>query len=242
MRVAIISDIHANLAAFEAVLADLQDIDELWCLGDIVGYGPEPNECIDLLRSRNHICIAGNHDWAAIGRISTADFNPDAAAAIAWTTAQLTPASRSYLESLPLKIEKDYITLAHGSPRDPIWEYIVYPGIAQANLHDFATTTCLVGHTHIPVIYSCQAPDGTCTSLEPSYNAPFLLTLGRQIVNPGSVGQPRDGNPDARYIILDLDQRSILYRRISYDIEKTQRKMQEANLPSRLWMRLSYGW
>lgn len=242
MQVAIVSDIHANLAAFEAVIADLQGVDEVWCLGDIVGYGPDPNECVALLRSQKHICIAGNHDWAAIGRISTADFNPDAAAAIDWTSARLTPDSRRYLESLPLKLEKYDITLAHGSPRDPIWEYIVFPNVAQANLNDFATEACFVGHTHIPVIYSCEDTGRACISIEPSYDAPFALGNGRQIINPGSVGQSRDGIPDARYILLDLDQRTVLYRRVAYDIGRTQREMQQANLPTRLWMRLSYGW
>ncbi|MBI2952901.1 MAG: metallophosphoesterase family protein [Chloroflexi bacterium] len=255
MRIAVVSDIHANLAAFEAVIADLQGVDEVWCLGDVVGYGPDPNACVSLLRAQNHLCIAGNHDWAAIGRIKTDDFNPDAAAAIDWTASHLATDSLRYLESLPLEIEKHGITLAHGSPREPIWEYLLSPTIAQANLSHFGTAYCFVGHTHIPVIYSCHAPtvpdpslvgipvsNGACIAVEPTYDAPLQLAQDRLIVNPGSVGQPRDGIPEARYIVLDLDQRTISYRRISYDIEATQRKMQAANLPTRLWMRLSYGW
>lgn len=242
MRIAIISDIHANQPALEAVMVDAGDVDEYWCLGDMVGYGPNPNECIDMLRRTKHVCIAGNHDWAAIGRVSTADFNADASAAIDWTVARLTEDSRRYLENLPLTIENHDITLAHGSPRDPIWEYIIYPNTAQANLGHFATPSCFVGHTHLPVVFSCHAPAGPCTNVDPACDEPFPLDDGRKVINPGSVGQPRDGIRDASYMILDLDVRTGQYRRVPYDVEETQRRMQVANLPSRLWMRLSYGW
>ena len=242
MRVAVISDIHSNLAAFEAVTADFTDIDEVWCLGDTVGYGPDPNECIDHLRSLNYACIAGNHDWASIGRISTEDFNPDAQAAAEWTARQLAPANRRFLEDLPMALEKDDITLAHGSPRDPIWEYIIYPSDAQESLAFFTTPYCFVGHTHVPVVFSCSRTTGSCATIDPSYDQPVPLGDECLIINPGSVGQPRDGIADARYIVLDLDQRTFTHKRVAYDIEKTQRKMQRANLPTRLWMRLSYGW
>ncbi|MCL5264227.1 MAG: metallophosphatase family protein [Chloroflexi bacterium] len=242
MRVAVVSDIHSNLAAFEAVTADFVDVDEVWCLGDVVGYGPDPNECIDHLRSFDHCCIAGNHDWAAIGRIGTEDFNPDAQAAAEWTAQQLAPANWRFLEDLPTKLERNGFTLAHGSPRDPIWEYIIYSSAAEASLDHFTTAYCFVGHTHVPVIFSCAATARTCATLDPSYERPFPLGNQRLIINPGSVGQPRDGVADARYVVLDLDRRTFTHRRVAYDIAKTQRKMQQASLPARLWMRLSYGW
>ena len=136
MRYAIIADIHANLAAFKAVLEDIGHqggAEKVWCLGDVVGYGPDPHECIELLCQINHVCVAGNHDWAAIGKIDTAEFNPDAAAACHWTAQQLSPADIEYLQKLPLVIEEDKFTLVHGSPREPVWEYIISTGIAQEN-------------------------------------------------------------------------------------------------------------
>ena len=163
MRYAIIADIHANLAAFEAVLGDIKQkggVEEIWCLGDIVGYGPDPHQCIELLRQYNHVCVAGNHDWAAIGKIDTSYFNPDAAAACQWTARQLSPDDIQYLESLPLTIEKDDFTLVHGSPREPIWEYIISTSIAARNFAFFQSQFCLVGHSHVPAVFKDE--DGSC--------------------------------------------------------------------------------
>lgn len=245
MRIAVIADIHSNLTALEAVLADFKGVDEVWCLGDVVGYGPWPNECVEVVRSRAAVCVAGNHDWAALGKISTADFNPEAATAAQWTARQLTPASRAYLESLPLRAEKDDFTVVHGSPRDPIWEYVLYASTAEISTHYFRTPFCLVGHSHIPVIFFCsqQGISVACHSVEPGPHDVIKLGEERAIINPGSVGQPRDGVPDARYITIDIEPggTQITYHRAPYDIALTQRKMQEAGLPRRLWMRLSYG-
>ena len=163
MHTAILADIHSNLEAFTAVLEDIQwrgGADEIWCLGDIVGYGPDPHDCIELLRQSKHICIAGNHDWAVLGKLSTADFNPDAAAAISWTAQQLTPDDISYLEGLPLTLEKDDFTLAHGSPREPIWEYLFSTTAAMASYEFFTTSYCLVGHSHIPLVF--RQEDDSC--------------------------------------------------------------------------------
>ena len=156
MRYAIIADIHSNLAAFTAVLIDIEhrgEVDELWCLGDIVGYGPDPHQCIELLRQLNHICVAGNHDWAAIDKISTSDFNPEAAAACHWTRQQLSPGDIDYLGSLPLVIEKDDFTLVHGSPREPVWEYLLSTSSARENFAYFQSRFCLVGHSHVPMVF-----------------------------------------------------------------------------------------
>ena len=153
MRSLILADIHANLEAFQAVLYDANSrgpIDQLWCLGDIVGYGPNPGEVIDLLREHDHLSIAGNHDWAAIGKIDTSEFNPYARSAALWTQAQLTKEHVDYLSRLPLTLVTGIFTLAHGTPRDPIWEYLVTETAALASLEHLQTNHCLVGHSHIP--------------------------------------------------------------------------------------------
>jgi len=238
MRWAIVADIHANLAAFQAVLADAasQQADgKLWCLGDIVGYGPEPHECIDLLRSIEHLAVAGNHDQAATGKVGTAEFNADAAAAARWTAGQLSVADRAYLDSLPLRIEEGDFTLVHGSPRDPVWEYILTTREADENFAHFATPYCLVGHSHAPVVFESGQPARHLS------DGGLELGKARLIINVGGVGQPRDGDPRACYAVYDSDARTVTLRRVPYDIDSTQRKMVAAGLPSRLATRLSYG-
>jgi diadenosine tetraphosphatase ApaH/serine/threonine PP2A family protein phosphatase len=244
MRYLIISDIHSNLAAFEAVLADAGSFDKVWCLGDVVGYGPNPNECVERLRGLPHVCVVGNHDWAVLGNMDTEDFNPDAKRACLWTREQLSPSNLEYLETLPKSLAEEGFTLVHGSPRHPIWEYILYPSIAEANFEYFDTRFCLVGHTHVPIIYQHdpQNLNQACATMIPSLDAPLVLGEERLIINPGSVGQPRDGDPRASYVIFDSGEPALEYRRISYPIETTQARMVESGLPVRLIMRLAYGW
>jgi predicted phosphodiesterase len=253
MRYLIISDIHSNLAAFEAVLADAGSFDKVWCLGDVVGYGPDPNECVERLRDLPHVCVVGNHDWAALGKMDTEDFNPEAKRACLWTREQLSASNLEYLEALPKILVEEDFTLVHGSPRHPIWEYILNPSIAKANFECFDTRFCLVGHTHVPIIYRSYAfghnsenPNQVGDALIPSSGAQLVLGEDRLIINPGSVGQPRDGDPRASYAILESDPKrsdlTLEYRRIPYPIETTQAKMVEKDLPVRLIMRLSYGW
>lgn len=242
MRIAIISDIHSNLAALEAVLADAGAVDELWCPGDVVGYGPNPNECVDILRHRRAICVAGNHDWAAIDRLSTADFNVDAATAAKWTAANLTPQSRRFLEGLPLTHSTGKFTLVHGTLRNPIWEYLLSPAEADDTFSLLKTPYCLVGHTHLPLVFVSPEDGRSSRRLEPPAGRALGLGDERLILNPGSVGQPRDGNPAASYALLDRASDEIECRRVSYDIERTQLLMQQFGLPARLWQRLSYGW
>jgi len=244
MRVAVISDIHSNLAALEAVLADAGAVDETWCLGDVVGYGPQPNECIDLLHTREPdlVCVAGNHDWAALGLLDTADFNPDAERAALWTREQVTAASRTYLESLPQAVPQGDFTLVHGSPRDPIREYLISADVARSNFALLGTRYCFVGHSHHPFVF-VEAGDARAM---PELQAPLAggaAALGerRLFINPGSVGQPRDGNPKASFLILDTDKHTIEHRRVEYAVKVTQRLMQEARLPERLSRRLGYG-
>ena len=243
MRYAIIADIHANLAAFTAVLDDIEHrggVDEVWCLGDVVGYGPDPHQCLELLRQRNHVCVAGNHDRAAIGKLDTAYFNPDAAAACHWTAQQLSPEDRQYLESLPLVIEKDDFTLVHGSPREPVWEYLLSTSNASENFAYFQSKFCLIGHSHVPLVFR-HTDTGACSFSQLSTNIGLVLGKSRLIINPGGVGQPRDGEPRASYAIYDSETGIIKLYRVTYDISATQNKMAEHGLPMRLAARLSYG-
>jgi diadenosine tetraphosphatase ApaH/serine/threonine PP2A family protein phosphatase len=243
MRYAIVADIHANLAAFMAVLVDIEhrgEAEEVWCLGDIVGYGPEPHQCIELLRQTNHICVAGNHDLAAIGEVDTYEFNPDAAAACQWTARQLTPQDVAYIKSLPLVIEKDDFTLAHGSPREPIWEYVLSISTARQNFAYFKSKFCLVSHSHVPLVFS-YGKAGSCSFSQLSDNEELVLGEERLIINPGAVGQPRDGDPRASYAIYDSEMGKVNLYRVPYDIAATQAKMVEQRLPIRLVARLSYG-
>ena len=242
MRVLVISDVHSNLMALEAVLADAMDYDIIWSLGDIVGYGPDPNACISLLSEHEHLAIPGNHDWGVLGKIDLAHFNEAAREANLWTREQLAPGARDYFVSLvETRVEGD-VTLAHGSPREPIWEYLFQPQVAKISFSYFETSLCLVGHTHVPVIFR-DVPDAyDCQMLIAPEGAVVQLDEARYIINPGSVGQPRDGDPRAAYLLLDTEARTIQFRRVSYNIAETQARMRAANLPRRLWMRLEVGW
>jgi diadenosine tetraphosphatase ApaH/serine/threonine PP2A family protein phosphatase len=241
MRFTILADIHSNLAAFEAVLKDLEvrgGFDKVWCLGDMVGYGPQPNECIARLRQFDHVCIAGNHDWAAINKIDTFEFNPVAAIAAQWTSHELTAESRDYLTALPLILNVDGFTLAHGSPREPIWEYLLSLSTAQENFAYFETAYCLVGHSHVPLIFEL---DGKQVMFRELGETEVMLSTNRMIINPGSVGQPRDGDPRASYAIYDSNTKTFGHYRVEYDVVAAQKKMAEFDLPRPLIERLKYG-
>lgn len=242
MKILIISDIHANLTALEAVLKDAGDVEAIWCLGDIVGYGPDPNECIEVVRDLPHIvCLQGNHDKASTGGIDTSTFNPKAQTAIRWTQKMLTAASNAYLEELPSSLQVDGVTLAHGSPRQPIWEYIMDVYTATINFDYFETKTCFVGHTHFPVVF-------ILAENEKSVNAKILSPgeqisiSGRAILNPGSVGQPRDEDNRASYAIFDLEKNTWTNHRVPYDFEAVQARMKKAGLPKAHIQRLGFGW
>lgn len=244
MHYAIVADIHSNLAAFEAVLADIEakgGCDQIWCLGDVVGYGPDPRECIALLRKYEHLCIAGNHDWAAINKIDTSYFNPVAAQACYWTARQLTSEDMSYLENLPLSLCRADFTLVHGSPREPIWEYLLSVRAAQDNFGYFGTSFCLIGHSHVPLVFEYVDELEKCTLRQLQAGNKLELGKNRLIINPGSVGQPRDGDPRASYGIYDNEARIFYHYRVEYDIATTQKRMMEAGLPLPLILRLSQG-
>lgn len=243
MRILLLSDIHANLAALDAVIQAAGEFDQLWCLGDTIGYGPEPNACIERLREFNLTCLAGNHDWAVIGKTSLDDFSRDARDAIWWTRERLAAANVNWLETLPtmLVVAEHGITLVHGSPRDPIWEYIVTPEVAGQCLEMIGTPICLFGHTHVPMLFRKPTYGLGIVREELTVNTPISLTLDRMFINPGSVGQPRDDDPRAAFAILDLEKMTLTYQRVRYDVAVTQRLMKQAQLPSRLIWRLRHG-
>lgn len=239
MRIAVLSDIHSNLAALEAVRDDLPSVDEIWVLGDIVGYGPQPNEVIRTLQQMGARSVLGNHDGAAIGTVDPDDFNPDAKTAVEWTATVLDPNGRTYLATLPeVRVSGD-LTAVHGSPREPVWEYITSPAVAAANLGSFRTWLCLFGHTHIPAVF--RASDGHVEAISVTTGDPVRLDARRALINPGSVGQPRDGIPESAYAILDDRGATVEFHRVAYDIAETQRRMQTLGLPPRLAERLAWG-
>ncbi len=242
MRILIISDIHANYTAFETVLKDAHgQWDYVWCLGDVVGYGPDPNECVEQLQQLPHLCLAGNHDWAALDRLDIRTFNPDARRAVDWTRETLTPDNTRWLEALPTTFVIGDYTLVHASPREPIWEYILEPLVATLNFPHFETSYCIVGHTHQPVIYE-ENENGDTGVAKPAYGQKRHLNGRRQIINPGSVGQPRDADPRAAYAILDFEKNLWEHRRVDYDIAAVQRRMRTIDMPERLIARLEHGW
>lgn len=245
MRVLVLSDIHANLTALEAVLKDAGTVDSTWCLGDLVGYGPDPNECIARVRMQPDLtCILGNHDAAALGRIPLESFNHDARRSIEWIQNVLTAESLAFLKDRPEKVVVKNATLAHGSPRNPVWEYILDLNSAAQNFKHFDTQICLVGHTHLPIAYLEQEVVGDFYDvrwLMPPIGEPFPITT-RAILNPGSAGQPRDHDPRASYAILDLDKNTWEIHRVKYDIQAVQKRIKESDLPSRHAARLLEGW
>lgn len=246
MRIAVVTDVHANLAALEAVLAHAdqrQALDAIWSLGDIVGYGPQPNEVIARLRGYPLVAVMGNHDLAASGGMDTRDFNVDAAAANAWNASQLDDENRAYLHSLPevLVRETEQAAICHGSLRWPIWEYLFTREAARAQFERMTTPYSFVGHTHVPLVY--EEPPGSDAIIEYSPRDGDRLNLGerRLVLNPGGVGQPRDGDPRAAYAILDTSERNVQFFRVPYPVEATQALMAKAGLPPRLIHRLSLG-
>ena len=246
MRIAILSDIHGNLEALDEVLGDMGTVDAVWCLGDLVGYGPDPAACIERARDGRFVCVAGNHDLAAAGEMDSSElFNVEADAAVQWSARQLGTSDRAFLANLPTEQQCEDFTLVHGSPRDPIWEYLTNMRLAQLNFVYFASRYCLVGHTHVPLVFQQPlpaAPSQTYETFVPQPDEPMHLDAHRLIINPGAVGQPRDGHPEAAYMLLDTDAGSITLRRLAYPVDLVQQKMLRSGLPERLARRLAYGW
>jgi diadenosine tetraphosphatase ApaH/serine/threonine PP2A family protein phosphatase len=241
MRVAVISDIHGNLHALDAVLAALEEEqpDSLWCLGDLVGYGPQPNRCTTAVAARAELCLAGNHDLAALGALPIEEFSPDAAASATWTRAAITAETRTFLGTLHPRAEREGVELFHGSPIDPVWEYVLSGEAAWTSFEATTAPVVLVGHSHVALAIRGEG-DSLSGGLAPA-GTDKALNGGRWLLNPGSVGQPRDGDPRAAYLLLDLERGSAQFRRVDYDIERTQAEIRELGLPGALADRLALG-
>jgi predicted phosphodiesterase len=240
MRIAVISDVHANARALEAVLEkiDTAGVDAIWCLGDTVGYGPRPNECCESVNGRADYSLVGNHDLVVLGRLSVTDFNDEAAAAATWTSSVLTPESRAFLEVLQPAGSVEDVDLFHASARDPVWEYVLTEEAASATLELSHAPLVLVGHSHVALALA-QNGSGVSGGLAPAGSRVELD--GRWLLNPGSVGQPRDGDPRAAWLLLDLARMFAEFHRVPYPIEQTQSEMREYGLPSTLAARLARG-
>jgi len=242
MRILVLSDIHANLTALETVLKSAGKVDQVWCLGDLVGYGPDPNECIECVSNLpNLTCLLGNHDSAALGQIDLQAFNQDAHVSISWMKNKLKADSLKFLHGLPERNVIGDVTLVHGSPRDPVWEYLLDVHTAAENFEHYKTLLCMVGHTHIPIQFSLQK-DGETIGWE-MMEAGRVYHLNRKtFLNPGSVGQPRDHDPRASYAFFDPEKSSWQLMRVEYDFESVQKRIYKAGLPRKHAARLATGW
>ncbi len=243
MRVLVVSDIHSNFSALEAVLAAAGPVDATWCLGDLVGYGPDPNLVVETLRERpGTTCILGNHDAAILRQMEFQAFNNEARRSLTWTESVLTADNLSYLRSLPSQAQvRGWVTLVHGSPRDPTWEYVLNTLSARLNFAHFQTPFCFVGHSHIQSMF-CLDPSNDHVSMVLTKPGESLPLVPRTIANPGSVGQPRDRDPRAAYAIYDSDDNTWQAGRADYDIASVQQRIRDAGLPVKHAVRLSEGW
>jgi diadenosine tetraphosphatase ApaH/serine/threonine PP2A family protein phosphatase len=239
MRLAVLSDIHSNAPALEAALEAVGDFDQLWVLGDIVGYGPHPDGVVERLRVLDAVAVQGNHDAAVLGRIPTGAFNDLARAAVKWTARTMKPQNLAWLGEQPeSRVEGDF-TLAHGSPRDPLWEYLFSVPAARINLGAFETRYCLVGHTHHQLTF--RDDKGQVEALLAEDGTQLTLDDRRCIINPGSVGQPRDGDPRACAMKIETESGVVEWLRFDYDIASTQADIRALPLPGRLADRLELG-
>ena len=241
MRIAILSDIHANYHALQTVLATVEheQVDEVWCLGDTVGYGPRPNRCCAVVADRAGLCLAGNHDLAVAGALPIDDFNGDAAAAARWTQSVLEPDARAFLEQLEPTATRPGVELYHGSPVDPVWDYVLSEAAAFLSFRMTKAPLVLVGHSHVALALSW---DGSGLGGGVAHEgAEVDLGATRWLLNPGSVGQPRGGDPRAAWLLIDDEARRATFRRTPYPIEQTQEEIRERGLPEALAERLAHG-
>jgi diadenosine tetraphosphatase ApaH/serine/threonine PP2A family protein phosphatase len=245
VRVAAITDIHANLPALEAVLEaiDGAGIEEIWCLGDVVGYGVEPDACAELVRERCQICLAGNHDLAVLGGLDIASFSEAAAVAVEWTRANIAERTLEFLRELEPSGERAGFGLFHASPRDPVWEYVLSREQANAGIDANPQRIGLIGHSHVALFFTRPeaAGEGEIRRAEASDGALLDLGSGAWLVNPGSVGQPRDGDPRGAWLELETEAKMARFHRVPYEIERAAKPIVAAGLPSRLANRLYSG-
>ncbi len=248
MRLAIVSDIHANLPAFEAVLADTEDtdIDEVWCLGDVVGYGADPDACTSLVAERCARSLVGNHDLAVLDELDSSTFSPAAAAAVRWTQDTARPETLDFLRKLEPADEEPEVALYHASPRDPVWEYVLWPDQAAECIRAQKRRVSFVGHSHVALFFVSEdgsEEDDPAEARGAQAGAGTLLEIaeGRWLINPGSVGQPRDGDPRAAWLELDTDKWTASFHRVEYDIDRAAESIMATNLPEHLARRLYVG-
>jgi predicted phosphodiesterase len=242
MKVAVVSDIHSNRQAFEAVLEAIaaSDASELWCLGDIVGYGADPDACVELARRHTAVCLAGNHDMAVVGELPLDEFSRGASVAAQWTREVIAPANLAFLAELRPQGEEESLGLYHASPRDPVWEYVLSALLAELCLDVDPHRICLIGHSHVASAFVRR--EGAAATGEPRRDGAELdISSGEWMLNPGSVGQPRDGDARAAWLLLDLDGGSASYRRTPYDVAGAAAAIRAARLPNSLAERLEYG-
>jgi diadenosine tetraphosphatase ApaH/serine/threonine PP2A family protein phosphatase len=242
MQVAVLSDIHGNRQALEAVLDDIAgtDAEEIWCLGDVVGYGADPNDCVAMTRETTDLCLAGNHDMAVTGALPLDEFSRGAALAARWTQEVIEPDHREWLAALRPRATQLDVGLYHASPRDPVWEYVLSALLAELCLDSQGHRVCMVGHSHVALSFVRR--DGEMATGEPRRDRDELdMSHGDWIVNPGSVGQPRDGDPRAAWLLLDTGTWTAIWRRTEYDIAGAAAAIRAARLPDSLAERLEYG-
>ena len=242
MRIALLSDVHGNLPAFEAVLADVDDagVEEIWCLGDLVGYGAEPNGCVELARERCDLCLAGNHDLVVTGEIDLGDFSSSAAAAAQWTRDNIGAEALEFLRSLKPQADDRDIGLYHASPRDPVWEYVLSTWQADECMDLMKKRVGAVGHSHVALWFK-RSGEGNVEGAPAEGGLEQDLTEGEWLLNPGAVGQPRDGDPRAAWLLLDTEGWSADWRRVEYEIDRAAGAIEEAGLPTVLGQRLYTG-
>jgi predicted phosphodiesterase len=242
MRVAIVSDIHGNRQAFETVLDEIEDSDceEMWCLGDLVGYGADPDACVELAQRHATICLAGNHDLGVRGSLPLEQFSRGAELAAQWTRDTIKPETKAYLDRLEPTYLGEPVGLYHASPRDPVWEYVLSPLQAELCFDAQRHRVCLIGHSHVALSF-WRAPGLSATGETRGPDEELQLHTGEWLINPGSVGQPRDGDPRAAWLELDLDLWTATYRRVEYDIAGAAAAIRAARLPDSLAERLTYG-
>jgi diadenosine tetraphosphatase ApaH/serine/threonine PP2A family protein phosphatase len=245
VRVAVITDIHANLPALEAVLTAIDEAgpEQVWCLGDVVGYGAEPDACADLVRERCALCLAGNHDLAVLGGLDVASFSESAAEAVLWTRENVAERTLELLRELEPAGRRAGIGLFHGSPRDPVWEYVLSGEQAEACLDAQAERIGLIGHTHVSLFFTrpSEGGRGGIRGGQAGDGTGLDLGSGAWLVNPGGVGQPRDGDPRAAWLELDTDRETARFHRVPYEIERAAESIVAAGLPARLADRLYAG-
>ncbi len=246
MRVAALTDIHANLPAFEAVLDAIDDsgADEVWCLGDVIGYGAEPDECADLVRERCDVCLVGNHDLAVLGALDVAAFSEAAAAAVSWTRAHVAERTLESLRDLEPAGERAGVGLFHASPRDPVWEYVLSAEQADACLDVQSERIALIGHSHVSLFFvrpTRDEPEDQVRGSQAGDDTLLDTRVGQWLINPGSVGQPRDGDPRAAWLELDTEAGTARFHRVGYDVERAAASIVAAGLPRRLADRLRVG-